>query len=79
MRKLTDLECIAVSGGLDGVHLGGNMYVSTTTKILNRVGVFGVVSTAATGGYRAGSRVNEWLENNGGNAGDHLYNAIQAS
>lgn len=70
MRELTQEEAEKVSGG-DGIHLGGNSYISNTNTITGRLGVLGAATLAFEAGYGVGSALNNrygWSQDIGGYA-----------
>jgi len=54
MRELTQEETAKISGG-DGIHLGGNSYISNTNTVTSRLGAVGAVTLAFEVGYGIGS------------------------
>jgi len=70
MRELTQDEAGKVGGG-DGVHLGGNSYISNTRVVTNRLGAAGAVTLAFEVGYGAGTFLDSqfgWSQDLGGYA-----------
>ena len=79
MRELTTEEIKQVAGG-DGMMLPGGGYISTTSRIMNGLGLFGAATIAFEVGYAAGSAINDAVENNfGGNIGDYAYGYFHGS
>lgn len=75
MRELSSEEINRVSGGYDGIALGGNYYISGTRRIFNGFGAAGALGAAFEVGYAVGTGINYGIESmfDGNNAGDAIY------
>ena len=58
MKVLNSKEISHVSGAFDGIHLGGNSYISNTSWFTRAWPLWKPISLAATGGYAIGTGIN---------------------
>jgi hypothetical protein len=57
MRELNEKEMEMVAGG-DGIHLGGNGYISNTRAVTGKLGALGAATLAFDVGYAIGTGLN---------------------